>query len=169
MSLRASGKSDASAVIKELTKSPGRASKVRKAINSATRRYSHSAIECNSSLINFRGSGFIAKTIQYNKKCQPKTLSVLFIVTESESEMLFRSRFIQCAEINLQDLLDRTTFRLCKYLDEIFLTLSDDDKQHFELISAMAVGNNNPNKDSKTMPTVTPSSSKAPPRPQDHS
>jgi len=40
-----------------------------------------------------------------------------------------------CAEVNLQDLLDHTSIRLCKYLEEVIENLTEEEKHNLELIS----------------------------------
>lgn len=40
-----------------------------------------------------------------------------------------------CAEINLQDLLDHTSARLCMYLDEVLDSLNEEEISFLELLS----------------------------------
>lgn len=40
-----------------------------------------------------------------------------------------------CAEVNLQDLLDHTSLRLCKYLEEVIENLTEEEKHNLELLS----------------------------------
>lgn len=40
-----------------------------------------------------------------------------------------------CAENNLQDLLDHTSLRLCKYLEEVIENLTEEEKHNLKRIS----------------------------------
>lgn len=134
MSQRAKGNKDASKIIKDMTLSPTRATKFRKAISTANKKYSPSEAlsifvegdftrrqweiihSANSSV--FPCYSIIKKT--QKKECYPKEQSIT--VTET------------CAEILLHDLLDHTSSRLCMYLEEVIKTYTEKERKSLELV-----------------------------------
>lgn len=137
VSQRAAGNTDASVVIKEILKSPTRASKIRKSFTSHqvsvkkhtpqealsifvegdfTRRQWEILYNANKSI--YPCYSLIQKA---KKDCYPIEESIR--VTET------------CIEIQLQGLLDHTTSRLCKYLAEVIESCTEEERQNMELIS----------------------------------
>lgn len=136
MSQRAIGHVDVSTVIKNMSESPTRAAKYRKAFQTSEtitvkKRTPVQVLamfaEANLSrgwyeIIQRATMGILPcySLVQKAKeKSYPKTINV----TES------------CAEVNLQDLLDHTSLRLCQYLDEVFDRLTEEEKHNLELVS----------------------------------
>lgn len=138
MNLRAAGKSDASAVLKELTKSPTRASKVRKAIASSKEKEIQQLTPMEALSI------FVEADLsrrQYNiiRSASKKLYPCYSLLQRAKAECYPKPDSYRvtdtCAEIKLQDLLDQTTSRLCKYLEEVLIRISDEEKENIELIS----------------------------------
>lgn len=137
VSQRQSGNIDASKIIKEVTATPTRAKKIRKALrvqNVPVKKHSPSEalalfVECDLTKRQYEILHESNKSIypcysllkEAKKECYPKEESTR--VTES------------CAEVRLQDLLNHTTSRLCKYLEDVLETCNEEELANIELIS----------------------------------
>lgn len=138
MSQRAKGNTDASKIIKAITISPTRATKLRRAISAPNKNEAkkHTPFEALAIFVegNFsRRQWEILHAANKNiypcysliknakKECYPKEQSIK--VTET------------CAEIMLQDLLDHTASRLCKYVEEVIETCAEEESKNLELVT----------------------------------
>lgn len=138
VSQRKSGNVEASKIIKETTASPTRAKKLKKVLFGAQKvnfnKHSPSEalslfVECDMTKRAYEILHESNKNIypcysrikEAKKECYPRNESMR--VTET------------CAEIRLQDLLDHTASRLCKYLEEVFETFSPEELLSMELIT----------------------------------
>ncbi|PZC74314.1 hypothetical protein B5X24_HaOG208006 [Helicoverpa armigera] len=139
VSQRASGNRDASKLIKEITSTPTRATKFRKAITSAQKQIVVKKHTPEEALAIFVEGDFSRRQWEVihganksiypcyslikkaKKQCYPNELSIR--VTET------------CSEIELQALLDHTALRLYKYVAEVVNTCSQEEQQNMVLIS----------------------------------
>jgi hypothetical protein len=119
MSQHAAGNIDVSKMIKKITFTPTRATKYRKILASVDRSKEKEKFKKHTPSEAL--SIFVEANLSKKQYCYPKKESMN--ITET------------CAEVNLQDLLDHTSLRFCKYLEEVIENLTEEEKHNLELIS----------------------------------
>uniref|UniRef100_A0A6P7GRV6 Uncharacterized protein LOC114345671 n=1 Tax=Diabrotica virgifera virgifera TaxID=50390 RepID=A0A6P7GRV6_DIAVI len=123
ISQRAVGNKDVAKVIQEATKSPTRATKIRKAIASSSQTTitkKHTAEEALAIFVEANLSMSQYKVIQQaNKAVYPCYKYVQLAKQECYPPRLVSEMY---AEVKLQDLVDHTARRICKYLEEVLET-----------------------------------------------
>ncbi|XP_069685850.1 uncharacterized protein [Periplaneta americana] len=138
MKLRACGKPDASKVLKEITKSPKRATKYRKAYSSSLQE-KRGQLSPLQALSMFVEAGLSRRQYEI-VRASDKTLYPCYSVLQKAKKDCYPvpesyQVTATCAEINLQDLLNHTVARLLLYLQEVVQTLSEDECNTLELIT----------------------------------
>ncbi|KAJ8937088.1 hypothetical protein NQ314_012031 [Rhamnusium bicolor] len=160
MSLRASGSADASKILKDITNSPTRAKKYRKAANQPipkTRQLTPQ--EALSMFIEADLTRSQYETIRRFDKDRFPCYSLLQTAKlecyPKKEEITITSNY---AEVRLQALMDHTTYRLCLYLsDDIFERFSSEELLNLELISKWGCDGSQQNRYKQKLPDDTDS------------
>lgn len=137
--LRAKGLRNASEILKEITKSPTRATKYRKAYKSSSESDKHNVLTPQEALEMFVEADLtrqqyeiIRKTNKSLYPCYDRLLEAKKVSFPSEQY----SKMTQLsAEYTLQSLIDITLLRFSIYLEEVLLTTSEDDRQTLTIIN----------------------------------
>ncbi|GBP49506.1 hypothetical protein EVAR_45482_1 [Eumeta japonica] len=138
MSLRAAGKSDASAIIKEITKSPTRAYKIRKVITQ-NKEKNIQRLSTMEALSMFVEAGLSRSQYNVIRSARKQLYPCYSLLQKAKADCYPKPESFHvtdtCAEIKLQDLVDHTASRLCTYLEEVLKGLSSEEKENLKLIS----------------------------------
>lgn len=131
MSNRAAGNLDAAKIINEIQKSPTRASKFRKAAQRTAITKVHSPEEALKIFVDANLTTAQYQIIQgANKEIYP----CYTLVQKAKREIYPKKTVSETeAEIKLQDLVDNTATRLCKYLDDVLESCSEMEKSKLTL------------------------------------
>lgn len=138
MSLRAAGKSDASAIIKEITKSPTRAYKIRKVITQ-NKEKNIQRLSTMEALSMFVEAGLSRSQYNVIRSARKQLYPCYSLLQKAKADCYPKPESFHvtdtCAEIKLQDLVDHTASRLYTYLEEVLKGLSSEEKENLKLIS----------------------------------
>lgn len=136
MKLRAEGKTDASNIIKDMSKSPNRATKYRKAYLSNP-QVQISQLTPLQALSMFVEAGLSRRQYEIIRNCNKKLYPCYTLLQKAKKDCYSKVESYRvtatCAEINLQDLLDHTVTRLLLYLQEVIEILSEKDRSTLTL------------------------------------
>jgi len=142
MSQHAAGNIDVSKMIKKITLTPTRATKYRKVLASVDKSKEkekfkkHTPSEALSIFVEANLSKKQYEVIHAaNKNIYPCYSLIKNAKQDCYSKKESMNITETCAEVNLQDLLDHTSLRLCKYLEEVIENLTEEEKHNLELIS----------------------------------
>lgn len=137
MMLRAGGNIHASKIVKDIIKSPNRATKYRKA-------YINRSVQERSQLSQLQAlSMFVEANLSRRQyeiiRTSDKKLFPRYAILQKAKEDCYPIResytvTATCAEVNLQDLLNHTIERLTLYLQEVIENLSNEDRNTLQLI-----------------------------------
>lgn len=137
MSLRAEGDSDASKVFKYILDMPEKAETYRKSDTPKKNIIKkHTPSEAFSIFVE---ADMTRKQYEVIQQANKNIYPCYSLLKKAKLECYPRKESIKvtetCSEINLQDLLDHTSMRLCEYLNEVFETLNENQRDNLELIS----------------------------------
>ena len=139
MSQHTSGNTDVSKFIKEITATPTRAKKYRKAFNSAFKKVTVNKLTPQEALGLFVEGDFTRKQWELIPSRNKNVYPCYSIIQQAKKECYPNKELIQVtettAEIQLQPLLDHTTLRLCKYVSEVVEKCSIEEQKNMILIS----------------------------------
>ncbi|CAH1099104.1 unnamed protein product [Psylliodes chrysocephalus] len=129
---------DVSKIIKEITLTPTRATKLRKAFSSVNKNKikKHTPSEA---LAIFVEGDFTRRQREILHNANKSIYSCYSLINNAKKECYPKEQSIRVtetwAEIILQDLLNHTSLRLCKYLEEIIETCTEEEKKIMELLT----------------------------------
>ncbi|XP_050504471.1 uncharacterized protein LOC126883234 [Diabrotica virgifera virgifera] len=133
------GNVDVSKVMKEITSTPTRAKKFRKAISSAKKEPIAGKYTPQEALALFIEGNFTRRQWELIQGGRKEIYPCYSILQKAKKECYPAEDSIQVTEtsfeVELQALLNHTTLRLLQYLTEVIDTLSEFEKQHLTLIS----------------------------------
>lgn len=138
MSHRAAGHSDASKVIKDILYTPAKALTYRMSVAFAEKNIikKHSPSEA---LAIFVEADMTRKQYEIIHAANKNIYPCYSLLQKAKKECYPRPDSMRvtetCCEINLQDLLDHTSTRLCEYLHEVIETLNEEQRKKLELLS----------------------------------
>lgn len=138
MCQRAEGNTEVSKIIKDVTLTPTRAKKFRKVMSSANKNKitKHSPSEA---LAIFVEGDFTRRQWEILHKANRSIYPCYSAIQQAKQECYPKEQSISvtetCADIILQDLLDHTSLRLCKYLAEVIETCTVEEKNNLQLIT----------------------------------
>lgn len=122
-------------IIQDITKSPTRATKIRKAVASSSERTTtkkHSPEEALAIFVETNLSKSQYEVIQQaNKDVYPCYKSVQIAKQDCYPVRIVHETY---AEVKLQDLVDHTTRRLCKYLEQVLEVYCERNISDFVLV-----------------------------------
>lgn len=138
VSQRTSGNVEVSKFIKDVTVSPTRAKRFRKAIVTAETKTvnKHSPSEA---LAIFVEGDFTKKQWEILHVSNKSIFPCYSLIKEAKKDCYPREESMlvteTCVEVRLQDLLNHTVTRLCKYLQEVLENCTQEELKHLELIT----------------------------------
>lgn len=138
MSQRAEGNTEVSNIIKDVTLTPTRAIKFRKAISAANKNkiIKHSPSE---ELAIFVEGVFTRRQWKILHKANKSIYPCYSAIQKGRQECCPKEESISvsetCAEILLQELPDHSSLRLCKYLEEVIETCTVEEMNNLQLIT----------------------------------
>lgn len=138
MKLRECGKANASKLLKDITQSPRRAQKYRQAYSDSLqgKREKLSALKALSIFVE---AGLSRKQYEIISTSDRKLFPYYSLLQKAKKDCYPAPESYTVtdtlAEVNLQDLLDHTVTRLFIYLQEVLVTLSENECRSLELIS----------------------------------
>lgn len=138
VSQRKSGNLEASKIIKDVTATPTRASKFKKALVGAQKMSikKHSALEALSLFIE---CDLTKRQYEILHESNKNIYPCYSLIKEEKKNCYPREESMRvtetCAEVHLQDLLNHTASRLCKYLEDVFETCTPEELKNMELIT----------------------------------
>jgi len=138
MKLRDSGKTDASKVVKDLTKSPRRATKYVTAMKrSQNEQEQPSQLSPLQALSMFIEAGLTKAQYEIIRNTNKRFFPCYSLVQKAKKECYPEIHRVTetCAEIQVQKLMDHTARRLLMDLEEVVKSLNEDEKQSLTLIS----------------------------------
>lgn len=136
MSQRAEGNIDVYKIIKDVTSTPTRGTKFRKAISSAnqTQIEKHTPSEA---LAMFVEGDFSRRQWEIIHAANKSIYPCYSLIKKAKTECYPSEEAIRvtetCAEVALQDLLNHTCLRLCKYLEDVIETCTEEEKSNLKL------------------------------------
>jgi hypothetical protein len=135
MSQRAAGNADVSAVMKNISESPTRAARYRKAFE-ASQTVRIKKLTPSQALAIFIEANLSRRQYEIIQGANKEIYPCYSILQKAKEECYPKVIHVteSCAEVNLQDLLDHTSLRLCQFLDEVFHRLSEEEKCNLELL-----------------------------------
>ncbi|XP_063221512.1 uncharacterized protein LOC134535904 [Bacillus rossius redtenbacheri] len=137
MNHRVSGNSDAADLMKKITETPTRASKIK--TNLLSNRNSVKKHNPSEALSIFVQAELTKQQYQVIYSANKNVYSCYSLLTKAKKECYPSKDSIVVsetkAEVKLQSLLDHISSRLCKYLEEVLQVLSSEEKPNLELIS----------------------------------
>lgn len=138
MSQRAAGNIDASTIIKNVTSSPTRATKFRNVMANVKTNIIQKHLP-SQALAIFVEADLSRRQWEIIHSANKKTYPCYSLIKKAKQQCYPKAESIYvtktCAEIRLQDLLDHTTLRLCKYLEEVFEKFTEIEKLNLELLT----------------------------------
>ncbi|XP_050308380.1 uncharacterized protein LOC126744859 [Anthonomus grandis grandis] len=132
MSQRSDGNIDVSKIIKDITLTPTRASKIRKVISSLQKCIvkKHSPSQALSIFVE---ADLTRKQYEIIQICNKNIYPCYSLIQTAKKDCYSKEEAIcvteVCAEIKLQELLDHTCERLCKYLEEVLDSFSETETE----------------------------------------
>lgn len=132
------GKRDASKILKDMCRSPGRANKYKK-LHVKSLQESVTQLSKLKALSMFVEAGLNRNQYEVIRRSSKNLYPCYSILQEAKKECYpVKEAFTitdTCAEVNLQSLMDHTVQRLMLYLEDVIEVLSDEEKQRMMLIS----------------------------------
>ena len=139
VSQRTAGNTDASVMIKEITASPNRASKIRSSYNLSQKQISVKKHTPQEALSIFVEGDFTRRQWEILYNANKSIYPCYSLLQKAKKDCYPKEEAIQvtetCIDIQLQGLLNHTASRLHKYLEEVIKTLSKEEMENLELIS----------------------------------
>ena len=142
MSQHAAGNIDVSKMIKKITLTPTRATKYRKVLASVDKSKEKEQFKKHTpseALSIFVEANLSKKQYEVIHAANKNIYPCYSLIKNAKQDCYPKKESMNitetCAEVNLQDLLDHTSLRLCKYLEEVIENLTEDEKHNLELIS----------------------------------
>lgn len=137
MSQRAAGHGDAAKVMKDITLTPTRAKKYRTRYSSTENQVKKHTP--SQALAIFVEADLTRKQYEVIHSANKNIYPCYSLIKKAKKDCYPREESMRvtetCAEINLQDLLDHTSARLCMYLDEVLDSLNEEEISSLELLS----------------------------------
>lgn len=137
MSQRAAGHGDAAKVMKDMTLTPTRAKKYRTRYSSTENQVKKHTP--SQALAIFVEADLTRKQYEVIHSANKNIYPCYSLIKKAKKDCYPREESMRvtetCAEINLQDLLDHTSARLCMYLDEVLDSLNEEEISSLELLS----------------------------------
>lgn len=137
MTQRAEGNKDASKIIKAITLTPTRATKLQKIMSSTdlNKIKKHTPSEA---LAIFVEGDFSRRQWEILHSANKNIYPCYSLIKKAKKDCYPDEQSMRvtetCAEVKLQDLLDHTSLRLCKYLESVLETISEEKKENLQLI-----------------------------------
>ncbi|CAH2096794.1 unnamed protein product [Euphydryas editha] len=134
MNQRAEGNLDVSKIIKPVTLTPTRGTKFRKAISSANQDQIKKDTPSEALAIFVEGD-FSRKQWEIIHAANKSIYPCYFLIKKAKTECYPSEEAIRVTETcAVQDLHNHTCLRLCKYLEEVIETCSEEEKVNLKLI-----------------------------------
>lgn len=137
--LRAKGLRNASEILKEITKSPTRAKKIRNAYKSSSEPDKHNILTPQEALAMFIEADLTRQQYEIIRKTNKSLYPCYDRLLEAKKECYPPEQHIKVtslyAESTLQSLIDITLMRLSMYLEEVLLSISEEDRQTLIIIN----------------------------------
>lgn len=134
-----SGNTDTSKVLKEITASPNRATKVRSIISSAKKDKATMKYTPQEALALFVEGDFTRRQWELIQGERKDVYPCYTIIQKAKKECYPDEKYIKVTEtsfeVDLQALLDHTTLRLMDYLSDVVDSLAENERENLILVS----------------------------------